>query len=710
MTPVVVWTEALEAHRPRPFEPSGHRRVTVVAAHPDDETLGASGCLQALHRAGAEVTLVVATDGEAAYPALDPAARRDLARARRAELVAALRVQGLGDVAVHWLGLPDSGLDDRGPELRAALRPLLAGADAYLAPWAGDPHPDHRAAGLAAADAAPVTAHGWAYPVWMWAWLTPDDPAVPWDRARLLRLDAAAAVAKRAAIAAFTSQVGPGPDGSPPVLDAGMLAHAGRPAELLFRIARSTSAPVSRFTELYADGADPWRADSWYERRKRAVVLASLPRERYRRAFEPGCGTGELTLELAARCGAVLASDPVAEAVRRARAAHCGRRRASGSSRPHCPTPCRRSRSTSRSSARSSTTSTTPPCRPRSTAPSQPSSPAGTSSAVHWRGMAGGGAARRGRHPPDAARPTRAPPGRRARRRRVRAARAAPPVTARGHADLPVTAVGVVVPARNEQDRIVRCLAGLRRALAHAPDGVATAVAIVLDRCTDATPEKVARRIGDWPEATTITVHDDSLRSARRSGGRCRPPPCAGAGSAPGATWACAPYWTGSPATPRPGPGYSAPTPTPPSRTTGSRRTCSTPPTASTRWPASPTSARPTTSPTRRWRATARSSSTGCAAPPTTTSTAPTSASAPTRTSPSAASPPTARARTTGCGNDSPPRGYTLAQPVGIRVRTSARLRGRADGGLAGLLRALHRDGHHVNPVTWVGDAVRDGA
>jgi trans-aconitate methyltransferase len=75
---------------------------------------------------------------------------------------------------------------------------------------------------------------------------------------------------------------------------------------------------VSRFAELYAAG-DPWRADSWYERRKRAVVLASLPRERYRRAFEPGCGAGELTRDLAARCDAVLASDPVAEAVRRAR-------------------------------------------------------------------------------------------------------------------------------------------------------------------------------------------------------------------------------------------------------------------------------------------------------------------------------------------------------------------------------------------------------
>ena len=230
------WTAALDGRRPPSFDPAGHRRVTVVAAHPDDETLGASGCLQALHRAGAEVTLVVATDGEAAYPALDADARRDLARTRRAELTAALRAQGLGDVRVHWLGLPDSGLHECGPALRAALRPLLADADAYLAPWAGDPHPDHRAAGLAAADVAPVTAHGWAYPIWMWAWLTPDDPAVPWERARLLRLDTDVLAAKQAAIAAFISQVGPGPDGSPPVLDAAMLAHTRRPTELLFRV------------------------------------------------------------------------------------------------------------------------------------------------------------------------------------------------------------------------------------------------------------------------------------------------------------------------------------------------------------------------------------------------------------------------------------------------------------------------------------------
>jgi LmbE family N-acetylglucosaminyl deacetylase len=320
VTPVQDWTTALRGHRPRPFDPAAHRRVVVVAAHPDDETLGASGCLQALHRAGAQVTVVVATDGEAAYPALDPVARRDLARARRAELVAALRAQGLGDVPVRWLGLPDSGLAGCGGELRAALEPLLADADAYLAPWTGDPHPDHRAAGTAAAAVAPVTAHGWSYPIWMWAWLTPEDPAVPWDRAYLLELDDAALAAKRAGVAAFSSQVGPGPDGSPPVLDPAVLAHADRPAELLFRAPRAASAPLSRFAALYAGGADPWSGGSWYERRKRAVVLASLPRERYRTAFEPGCGTGELTVALAGRCDAVLASDPVPEAVRQARA------------------------------------------------------------------------------------------------------------------------------------------------------------------------------------------------------------------------------------------------------------------------------------------------------------------------------------------------------------------------------------------------------
>ncbi|MEA2972920.1 MAG: hypothetical protein QOG82_1378 [Actinomycetota bacterium] len=324
VTPVAVWADALAQRRPPPFDPTAFRRVVVVAAHPDDETLGAGGCLQLLQRSGATLTFVIATDGEAAYPAMGADERRALGRARRAELMAALAVQGLAECEVRWLGLPDSGLSDHAEALRDRLVPLLADADAYLAPWPQDPHPDHRAAGRAAAAAAPPTAYGWSYPIWMWAWNTPDDPALPWHRAHLVDLDEPARQIKRDAVGCFTSQVTPGPDGSPPVLTPAFLAHPGQGFELLFREPRSSAAPVERFAELYDDGNDPWRTGSWYERRKRAVVVASLPRERYQTAFEPGCGTGELTVDLAPRCARLVASDPVPAAVERARAATAG--------------------------------------------------------------------------------------------------------------------------------------------------------------------------------------------------------------------------------------------------------------------------------------------------------------------------------------------------------------------------------------------------
>lgn len=69
-----------------------------------------------------------------------------------------------------------------------------------------------------------------------------------------------------------------------------------------------------------------------------------------------------------------------------------------------------------------------------------------------------------------------------------------------------LTAVGVVIPARNEQQRIGGCLAALRRSLDALPPGVSTAVAVVLDRCTDATPARVADHLADWPQARVLTV------------------------------------------------------------------------------------------------------------------------------------------------------------------------------------------------------------
>jgi LmbE family N-acetylglucosaminyl deacetylase len=408
-----LWRDAIDHHAPRPMDPPTGRLV-VVAAHPDDETLAAGGYLRAAHAAGCVVEIVIATDGEAAFPDAAAADRAALGRARRRELYEALGSLGAADVPVHRLGLPDSGLEEAESTLAEELEPLLQHADAYLAPWSGDPHPDHAAAGRAAAVAAPVTAHGWAYPIWALARERPDQDRIPWSRAYLHVMSEADRAAKRAAIGRFTSQLEPAPDGGPPILPAEVLRLFDTERELFFREPRAASAPADRFATLYSGGdGDPWQTrTSWYEIRKRAVLLACLPHARYAHAAEPGCGTG-------------------------AHRGQAGGRARRGRGRP-----------------------------PRALA--RP---------------AGGGPAGRGGHPPTAARgpPLRRPA--RAHGRGVPRPRAAPPVTR-------IDAVGVVVPAHDEQDRIGACVAAVVEALAALPDRVATTVCVVLDRCSDRTEDR----------------------------------------------------------------------------------------------------------------------------------------------------------------------------------------------------------------------------
>jgi LmbE family N-acetylglucosaminyl deacetylase len=318
--PVPVWSAAIDGRAPAPLA-ADVTDLVVVAAHPDDETLAAGGFVHAVHAGGGRVTVVLATDGEAAFGA----ASADLGRERRAELRRALDVLGPGADALHPLGLPDGALDRHEDALAGALEPLLAGATLCLAPWTGDPHPDHAAAGRAALRAAPPGAHRFGYPVWTLPWRTPDDPEIPWDEAVLFRAGAAAREAKRRALAAFATQVGPAPDGGAPILPAEVREHFDTGSELFFRVPRTGDAPIDRFAALYASDDDPWGVRSrWYERRKRAVLLASLPRERYHHAAEPGCGLGVLTADLAARCDRVTASDPAGQAARAAADATAG--------------------------------------------------------------------------------------------------------------------------------------------------------------------------------------------------------------------------------------------------------------------------------------------------------------------------------------------------------------------------------------------------
>lgn len=203
--------------------------VAVLAAHPDDEVLGAGGIVSLLASAGIRLRLVAVTDGEASHPHLpDPAV---LITRRCAERAAALRKLGASTAEVIRLRLPDSRREAWEPELTTVVRQLVAGFDVCLAPWENDVHADHEAVGRAARQACPRL---FFYPVWMWHWARPGDPRVPWTQAIRIPLPSVTARRKRAAIGCFASQLEKRADDLGPVLEPAFVAHFTRGFELLF--------------------------------------------------------------------------------------------------------------------------------------------------------------------------------------------------------------------------------------------------------------------------------------------------------------------------------------------------------------------------------------------------------------------------------------------------------------------------------------------
>jgi LmbE family N-acetylglucosaminyl deacetylase len=324
-TASTAWDRWLERHAPPGWElPARPGRLVVVGAHPDDETLGAGGLLHRAGREGWRVDVVSATAGEGSHPASPTTPPDQLAVARRAELADAIGLLAPTAV-VTCLDLPDGEVGEHEERVVAALVALVGteGADTVIcAPLRHDGHPDHEAVGRAAALAARRTdAQLVEYPVWLWHWGGEQD--LPWERVRVLALDAATARAKEQAVRSHRSQVAPLSDrpGDEVLLGADLLAHFERPAELLVVSDGGDSGTEDvALDRLHAERADPWDVDSsWYERRKRAVTLACLPAERYARGIEVGCSIGALAADLAPRCDRLLAVDASPVALGRAR-------------------------------------------------------------------------------------------------------------------------------------------------------------------------------------------------------------------------------------------------------------------------------------------------------------------------------------------------------------------------------------------------------
>ncbi|MDU0315845.1 bifunctional PIG-L family deacetylase/class I SAM-dependent methyltransferase [Phycicoccus sp. M110.8] len=310
--------------RARPAEVLGDvDNLVVLAAHPDDETLGCAGLVSAASAAGVPVTVVVATLGESSHPASRTHTAGQLAARREEEVRCAV-----GEVAaaarVEVLRLPDGRLEDHEAELAAALARVVKGSGTLLlAPWRHDGHCDHEAAGrVAAGVAASAGARLLEYPVWLWHWGTPE--GAPWGEVLAVDLSPEHVTARRAALGLHASQTAPLSDepGDEVLLGPHVLAHFDRPFEAYLRHLSADGPDDPRdavFDGMFESSEDPWDVDSsWYERRKRAATLAAPLTEPLGRVLEVGCSTGVLTAELAARADSVLALDVSAEALRRA--------------------------------------------------------------------------------------------------------------------------------------------------------------------------------------------------------------------------------------------------------------------------------------------------------------------------------------------------------------------------------------------------------
>jgi hypothetical protein len=67
-------------------------RFILLAAHPDDETLGAGGLLASLARNGVQCDIVILTDGEGSHPCSPTHTPHQLAQRRRKEVAHALQL------------------------------------------------------------------------------------------------------------------------------------------------------------------------------------------------------------------------------------------------------------------------------------------------------------------------------------------------------------------------------------------------------------------------------------------------------------------------------------------------------------------------------------------------------------------------------------------------------------------------------------------
>lgn len=124
----------------KPFPLNGYHRLLILAPHCDDETLSSAGLILAAQRAGIQVRVVIATNGDGflfatmrdfrkIYPVHSDFIR--LGEIRQQESLEALATLGVEPDQVSFLGYPDRGTP-------ALWNDYWAAANPYRSPYSGD--------------------------------------------------------------------------------------------------------------------------------------------------------------------------------------------------------------------------------------------------------------------------------------------------------------------------------------------------------------------------------------------------------------------------------------------------------------------------------------------------------------------------------------------------------------------------------------------
>jgi LmbE family N-acetylglucosaminyl deacetylase len=124
----------------KPFPLAGYHRLLILAPHCDDETLGSAGLILAAQRAGIQVRVVIATNGDGFLFATMQEFRKvypthsdfiHMGEVRQQESLAALVVLGVQSDQVTFLSYPDRGTPSLWNDHWVAANP-------YRSPYSGD--------------------------------------------------------------------------------------------------------------------------------------------------------------------------------------------------------------------------------------------------------------------------------------------------------------------------------------------------------------------------------------------------------------------------------------------------------------------------------------------------------------------------------------------------------------------------------------------